>query len=252
MIGFLPNILYAETLTSITNINCDKVQIEVSGVNEDAYIFTRTESLAKFPDPAKEIILGDYIRSNEKKYKLECPLFNISYDGNVLSVNANEFKFIINLFKNERYRNFNLSGAFKDIYENEGAVPLYSVGSYKYPNLRMDFVSAGYKLNLESLWLVENGFSLKEARPYIRDDYQVRTLRDAILAYVVDGKELKPFFFNSVLYPTTQEFKDAKKIEIYHKRANTGDVGVILEKIEIDKTTNTLKLYKKFEFPKSS
>lgn len=240
-----------EDLTLINDIDCDDVELNVSGANSDVYIYTKTSTIAKFPIPAKQIILGDYIWSDEKKYKVECPLFNISYDGNVLLVSASDFKSITNLFKNKRYRNINLSGAFKNIYENEGAVYLFNSGGYKFPELKVGFSSSGYNLNLESLWLVENNLSLKEARTYTRNDYQVQKLKDAVIAYSVDGKELKPFFFNNVVYPTTQEFNEAKKIEIFHKRANVDEVGVILEKIEIDKTTNTLKLYKNFTFPKA-
>lgn len=253
---------YSEVLPVLKDVDCENLKIKVTGVNGDIDVYTEWETQEKFPEPPKKVYVGDFTLSQIKKYKIECPNVSISYDGNELSIRGKTLETVLDYFysgpKNQsttkvvtsnNLLNSTVNNAFKDLYNH--AIPLYSSGNYEFPNLKIGFHGNSYKLDLKSLDLQENNFTLKEFKNY-KDQYQVFKLKEAIIGYSIDDKEMKPFFYNSTLYPVQDDFKSAKKIDIYHKRANVNDIGVMFEKIEINKTENTIKLFKKFEFPKAS
>ncbi|MBF4456099.1 hypothetical protein IRT38_12100 [Acinetobacter sp. SK-43] len=249
ILGLYNSFVYGEGLPTIAGVNCDNVKIEVSGVNDKVYIFAKYKTIAEFPNSSREVVLGDFITSNQKKYKFKCPDYEVTYNGNELFVKADNLNRIFKLFKDEAYTKFD-SGPFKEVYENKSAIPLYTSGNYKYPNIRVDYVSSGYQINLENLWLVERNFALKEAKSYT-DDYRVNELKNAVIAYKVDNKELKPYFFNNTVYPAYEDFNKAEKIEIFHKRNNDENMGVILQKIAINKKEKSISLFKNAVFPYS-
>ncbi|WP_119025120.1 hypothetical protein [Acinetobacter soli] len=238
---------YSEVLPILKDVDCANLEIKVAGVNGDVYVYTEWNKEDHFPNPPKKVYAGDYVLSQIKKYRIECPNVSINYDGNELSVKGNQLDTVLDFFYNGP-KNSKPTGAFKDIYNY--AIPIYSSGSYEFPNLKMGFRGNSYKLDLKTLDLQENNFILKEPKNY-KDQYQVSKLNEAIIGYSIDDEEIKPFFYNSILYPVKDDFKKANKISIYHKRSQDNDIGIIFEKIEIDKTRNTVKLSKKFEFPKA-
>lgn len=245
IIFLLPSMLFAKELPIIPDVNCDSLKIKVGGVNESVDIYAQWETLEQFPNPSKKIYVGDYPLSEQEKFRIECPNTKVSFDGNTLTVQGDSLDRVLKYFYNGP-TNVVLTGAFKDLYGS--TIPLFSRGAYEYPNLKVGFHGNRYSINLENLALEEHNFILKEPRSY-KDQYQLADLRQAVIGYKVDDKEIKPYFYNSILYAANSEFSNAKKIELFHKRAKDNDVGIMFEKIVIDKSTNTIQLIKKSDFP---
>lgn len=245
MIFLLPSMLFAKELPVIPDVNCDSLKIKVGGVNESVDVYAQWETLEKFPNPSKKIYVGDYPLSEQEKFRIECPNTKVNFDGNTLTVQGDSLDRVLKYFHNGP-TNVVLTGAFKDLYGS--TVPLFSKGAYQYPNLKVGFHGNRYSINLENLALEEQNFILKEPKSY-KDQYQLIDLRQAVIGYKVDDKEIKPYFYNSILYAAQSDFSKAKKIEIFHKRAKDNEVGIMFEKIVIDKSTNTIQLIKKSDFP---
>ena len=230
--GFMPSV-FANTDLPLIKVNCDDVKLSLNTVIENKLNFgAYWNDPGVFPDPPKYTEIGDSIRSKNKKFKIQCPDFSASYDGNMAEVRSNNYNNVLTKFSR-----FDLEPH------------LYSISGYKYPNIKQGFFNSSYSINLNNFTLKTGIYELNEGEDF--SDNLAKTLsvkKDSIIGYKVDGGELKPLLYDRKVSLYQDEFKGAKTIDIFHK-ISSSNIGVAIQRVFIDKENGILRIYSKAPFP---
>lgn len=227
------NFTYANTNLPLVKVNCDDVKLSINTVMDNKFNFgAYWNDTGVFPNPPKYTEIGDSNISKIKKFRFECPSLQVSYDGNVAEIRTGE------------HSNF-----LEKISEHDLEPKLYSVSGYKYPNIQKGFMNSSYSISLKDFLLRTSIYELAEGENFksdLRKSLSVK--KDSIVGYKVDGGELKPLLYDQQISHYKSDLDKAKTIDIYHK-ISSSNVGVIIQRIFIDKESGILRIYSKSPFP---
>ncbi|MEQ1309618.1 hypothetical protein [Acinetobacter bereziniae] len=223
----------AETSLPLVKVNCDDVKLSLNTVMDNKLNFgAYWNDAGVFPNPPKYTEIGDSVRSKIKKFKIQCPNFSASYDGNIAEIKSDNYEAVL-----AKFSKFDLDPK------------LYSISGYKYPNIKEGFMNSSYSIDLNSFSLKTSIYDLVEGEDFndnLRKTISVK--KDSIIGYKVDGGELKPLLYDRRVSSYKNDFSSAKTIDIYHK-ISSSDVGVVIQRIFIDKENGVLRIYRKSPFP---
>lgn len=227
------NAVYADSTLPIVKVNCDDVKLSLNTVMNDKLNFgAYWNDTATFPNPPKYTEIGDSKFSKIRKFRIDCPRFTASYDGNIAEVKAESYSAVL-----EKFSKFDLEPH------------LYSISGYKYPNIKKGFFNISYSINLSNFNLKTSIFDLKEGEDVGKDLTKSTAIKKgSIIGYKVDGSELRPLLYDMKVGNYKNDFEAAKKIDIYHKVSGS-EAGVIIQRIFIDKENGILRIYGKSSFP---
>lgn len=224
---------FANSDLPLIKVNCDDVKLSLNTVMDNKLNFgAYWNDLGVFPEPPKYTEIGDSIRSKNKKFKIQCPDFSASYDGNVAEIKSSGYESVL-----ARFSKFDLEPH------------LYSISGYKYPNIKEGFFNSSYSIDLNNFNLKTGIYDLSEGEDFsdnLRKTLSVK--KDSIIGYKINSGELKPLLYNRKVSNYKTDFNEAKTIDIYHK-ISSSNVGVVIQRIFIDKDNGVLRLYGKSPFP---
>lgn len=176
--------------------------------------------------------LETQLEAKIKKFKIQCPDFSASYDGNVAEIKSN-----------------NYNGVLAKFSEFDLELHLYSISGYKYPNIKQGFLNSSYSINLNNFSLKTSIYDLNEGEDFSDNFHRTLSVKkDSIIGYKINNGELKPLLYNRKVSNYKTDFNEAKTIDIYHKISNS-NAGVTIQRIFIDKEAGVLKIYGKSPFP---
>lgn len=223
----------AETSLPLVKVNCEDVKLSLNTVMNDKLNFgAYWNDIANFPNPPKYTEIGDSKLSKIKKFRIECPDFTASYDGNMAEIKSNSY-----------------SDVLTKISQFDVDPHLYSISGYKYPNIKKGFYNSNYSINLSNFTIKTSIFDLKEGEDASTDLMKSLAIKkDSIIGYKVDGSELKPLLYDRRIANYKNDLEAAKTIDIFHK-ISSSNVGVIIQRIFIDKDNGILRIYGKAPFP---
>lgn len=206
------------------DVDCDSLNLTLSNsINTGLEVGAYWKKPAIFPNPPIE----NSTRKYKKPFIIECPNLAISDDGNMVEIKAKDYKTLINFIPSFS-RDFDL----------------YRISGYKYPNIKEGFWSSGYSLNLETFKLKSSIYDLKEGMD-LSKSLILGVPSQTVLAYKIDGAELKPLIYDKKVSKYKLDFKNANIIDIYQKL----DKPVIVERLTIDKANGMIRMYRKSPFP---
>lgn len=217
----------------IVKVNCDDVKLSLNTTMDNRLNFSAYwNDEGTFPNPPKYTEIGDTHLSKIKKFRIECPDFSASYDGNVAEIKAKEG-----------------AGIFARISGYDKQLNLFSISGYKYPNIKQGFFNSSYSINLDDLILKTSIYEIKQGDDLNNDILKYHSIKkDSIIGYKIDGGELKPLLYDRKVSNYIDDFNRAKTIDIFHK-ISSSNAGVIIQRIFIDKENDVLRIYAKSPFP---
>ncbi len=223
----------AGTTIPTVKVNCEDVKLSIHSTMESALSFSAYwNDPATFPEPPKYTEIGDSNKSVIKKFKFECPTLKVSYDGNIAEIQSTSYPAIVDQIPN--------------FYQD---LDLFSISGYQYPNIKKGFFNSSYKFNLKTFNIKTSIYDLAEGQDLDHDSFRYMAIKkDSIIGYKTDGSELKPMLYDKKVSKYKDDFSAAKTIDIFHK-VSSSDVGVVVQRIYIDKDNGILRIYKKSPFP---
>ncbi len=233
MLGVLSTITYASPGLTVVKVNCDDVKLSLNTVMDNKMNFgAYWNEAGVFPDPPKYTEIGDSIRSKIKKFKIQCPEFSASYDGNVAEIKSNSYADVL-----ARFSKYDLDPH------------LYSISGYKYPNIKKGFFNSSYTFSLNDFSLKSGIWEIEQGDDLNNDILKYSSIKkDSIIGYKIDGGELKPLLYDRKVAIYKKDFESANTIDVFHK-ISSSNVGVTIQRIFIDKEKGLLRIYGKSPFP---
>lgn len=236
LLGLLINVFHlahAETAIPTVKVNCEDVKLSIHPTMQSSLSFSAYwNDKGNFPQPPKYTEIGDSNKSVIRKFKFECPLLKVSYDGSVAEISSTDYSAVL-----DRISPYDLE------------LDLFSISGYKYPNIEKGFMNSSYKIDIKNFDIKTSIYSLTEGQDFAEDILKYSAIKkDSIIGYKVNGGELKPLLYDRKVSDYKNDFKSAKTIDIFHKVASM-NVGVIVQRIFIDKDNGILRIYKKYPFP---
>lgn len=224
---------FANPSLPLIKVNCDDVKLSLNTVIDNKLNFSAYwNDSGVFPDPPKYTEIGDSIRSKIKKFKIQCPDFSASYDGNIAEIKSD-----------------NYVGALARFSKYSLEPHLYSISGYKYPNIKQGFFNSSYTINLNDFSLKSSIWDINQGDDLNSDILKYSSIKkDSIIGYKINGGELKPLLYDRKVSNYKNDFESAKTIDIYHK-ISSSNVGVVIQRIFIDKESGVLRIYGKSPFP---
>lgn len=214
----------SETLPAIS-ANCDDIHLMLgSSINTELEVGAYWKNPAVFPNPPLE----DSTRKHGKPYIVQCPTLTVSDDGNMAEIKAKDYDTLIGMIPSYA-KEFNL----------------YGISGYRYPHIKEGFMFSGYSFNLENFKLKSSIYDLKEGMD-LSKILALGVPYQTVLAYRVDGGELKPMIYDQKVSKYKADFENAKVIDIYQKL----DKPMVVERLTIDKENGAIRMYRKSPFPK--
>lgn len=223
--------------------NCDNVKVSFGsdysfGGFQPKVIW---EKVGTFPTPTETIEVGGGIDSKNTGFSFKCPDFSVSYDNKVLEIKGKSYDKVLELIK---------KSDSKYVDENKRIdydLNLYSHSWYDYPSIRRGLNTISYGLSLKNMDLKKSRAIAYEGQKL---PYQFSGVsKDVVIAYKVDGKELKPLLFEKNVSSYKTDLENANQIDIYHKNNDMQKKGRGVQRVLIDKRAGILKVYKNYEFP---
>lgn len=229
-VGSLAN---AETLVPTVKVNCDDVKLSIHSTMESTLSFSAYwNDPATFPNPPKYTEIGDSKKSAAPKFKFECPKLKVSYDGNAAEIKSNSYSDIVD-----------------QIPSHYQKIDFFSISGYQYPNIKKGFINSSYQFNLRTFDLKTSIYDLEEGQDLNNDLLKYMAIKkDSIIGYKINGGELKPLLYDRKVSRYKDDFNSAKTIDIFNK-ISSGNAGVVVQRIYIDKESGILRIYKKSPFP---
>lgn len=210
------------------DVNCDTLNVGLGdSVTTELTIRAFWKKPAVFPNPPLE----DSIKNYKPPFAVECPKISIYDNGNVVEIKAKDYKSLIDLIPSYS-RKFNL----------------YGTSGYIYQYIKEGFYFHGYSIDLENFTLNAGIYSLKEGADLLKGyNLHFNIPNGLVLAYRTDNGELKPMIYDYKVSKYKADFKKAKVIDIYQKL----DKPLVVERLTIDKSSGSIKMYRKHPFPES-
>jgi hypothetical protein len=233
LVGFVGSWANAETVIPTVKVNCEDVKLSIHSTMEGDLSFSAYwNDPASFPEPPKYTEVGDSSKSVIKKFKFECPTLKVSYDGNVTEIKSTNYSAIVD--------------QIPSFYQE---LDLFSISGYQYPNIKKGFFNSSYKFNLKTFDIKTSIYDLVEGQDLNSDLFKYMSIKkDSIVGYKIDGAELKPLLYDRKISQYKDDFNTAKSIDIFHK-VSSSNVGVVVQRMYIDKENGILRIYKKSPFP---
>ncbi|MDO7525713.1 hypothetical protein Q5M60_12175 [Acinetobacter baumannii] len=230
---FISYSVHAGTNLQEVKVNCDDVKLSLNTAIDNKLNFgAYWNDSGVFPNPPKYTEIGDSIRSKVRRFKVTCPDFSASYDGNMAEIKAKDYVTVLSKFSE---------------YDTEPS--LFNISGYKYPNIRKGFFSSNYSINLRNFNFKTSIYEMSEGKDLNEELLKyISVQKDSVIGYKVDGGELKPLLYDRKMSNYKQDFSEAKTIDIFHK-ISSSNVGVTIQRIFIDKDNGILRIYAKSPFP---
>lgn len=236
---------YAPAAYSINSIepNCDNVKISFGDDNNYHSFNPRVtwEKVGTFPNPTETIEVGGDADSKKLGFSFQCPDFSASYDNNLLEIKAKSYDRVLELIK---------KSDSKYVDENRRLdydLNLYSYSWFEYPSISRGLQTTSYGLNLKNIDLKKSRIL---AYPGQKLAHQFSDIsKDVVIAYKIDGKELKPLLFERNVSQYKADLVNANQIDIYHKNPDMQNKGQGVQRVLIDKKAGVLKVYRNYDFP---
>lgn len=218
---------YADNLPAETKVNCDTLKLSMgSSISKELKVVPYWKNPAVFPNPPTEGSVG----KDGEPYRIECPNLSVFDDGNAIEIKATDYQSLIDAIpKYSQDLNF------------------YGESSYRYPNIREGFSFRGYSFNIINFKLKSSIYDLKEGMDLSKNISLILGVpSQVVLAYKVDGGELKPLIYDRKVSRYLSDFKNANVIDIYQKL----DKPMVMERLTIDKNNASIRMYRTNPFPK--
>lgn len=208
--------------------DCDTLKLSMGTViSREVEVVPYWKNAAVFPNPPTAGSAG----KDGEPYSITCPNLSVSDDGNVVEIKAKSYKELVNLIPS---------------YSQD--MNFYGVGSYRYPNIREGFSFSGYSFNVNTFKLKSGIYELKEGMDLSKNLSTILGVpSQTVLAYKVDGGELKPLIYDRKVSKYMSDFKNADVIDIYQKL----DKAMVMERLTIDKPKGAIRIYRMHSFPQS-
>lgn len=219
---------HADSLPPEIKVNCDTLKLSMgSSISTTIEVVPYWKNPAVFPNPPTEGRVG----RDGQPYSVKCLNIAVSDNGDVVEVRAKDYQSLIDVIPT---------------YSRE--LNFYGQGSYRYPNIREGFSFSGYSFNLVNFELKSSIYTLKEGMDLSKNISTILGVpSQTVLAYKVDGGELKPLIYDRKVSKYLSDFKNANVIDIYQKL----DKPMVMERLTIDKLNGTIRMYRTNPFPQS-
>lgn len=233
VVGFTAANTIANSNLPLVRVNCDDVKLDINTVIDNKFNFgAYWNDPGVFPNPPKYTEIGDSTRSKVKKFKIQCPDFSASYDGNIAEIKSSDY-----------------AGVLAKLSKYDMDPHLYSISGYKYPNIKKGFFNSSYSFNLNNFSLKTSIWDINQGDDLNNDILKYSSIKkDSIIGYKINNGELKPLLYDRKVSDYMNDFESAKTIDIFHK-ISSSNAGVTIQRIFIDKDNGLLKIYGKSPFP---
>ena len=211
--------------------DCDSLNIMLMSMKDGLDVNANWKVASRVPNRSKTVSMGDLNKDADPSFSISCPGFSATYDGKALKMKADSYK-----------------GITDHLYKqlNRG-VDLYNYRWYTDPKVRTDFKVDKYSFDLERLLLTDGYVKIPEGSRL--GSKQSFIPNSAVIAYRINGSELKPLMQNRGVNSYSSDFKAAKTIDIYHKNPDMINRGFGVQRLFIDKEKGVLEIYKSYDFP---